>query len=61
MKTQLIKSARVRAIVKASGKRVSNAYILMLDEHVSRKLEAAIKAHNGGKKTIDETVGAYTL
>lgn len=48
-------------MVKAAGKRVSNAYIMMLDEHVSRKVDAAIKTHNGGKKTIDETVGAYTL
>lgn len=61
MKTAYIKSARVRAMVKVAGKRVSNAYIMMLDEHVSRKVEAAIKTHNGGKKTIDETVGAYTL
>lgn len=48
-------------MAKAAGKRVSNAYIILLDEHVRRKVEAAIKTHNGGKKTIDETVGAYTL
>lgn len=61
MKTQYIKSARIKAAAKAAGKRVSNAYLLMLDAHVARKLDAAINTHNGGKKTIDETVGAYTL
>ncbi len=61
MKTQYIKAARVRAMAKQSGKRVSNSYIMMLDSYISRKVNDAIGTHNGGKKTIDENVGAYTL
>ena len=61
MKTQLIKPAGVKAIAKAAGKRVGKDYIVLLEEHIRRKVEAACRVHNGGKKTVDSSIAAHTL
>lgn len=61
MKLILIKSAAVKRLAKSNGRRVSNAYLLLLEEHVRRKVGEACSVHNGGRVTIDESIGIHTL
>jgi hypothetical protein len=61
MNLQLIKKAGIKQIAKATGKRVGKDYLVLLEEHIRRKVEAACRVHNGGKKTIDASIAAHTL
>jgi hypothetical protein len=60
-KYRYIKASVVRKLVKSHGKRVSKAYLEALDRHILAKVVAGISVHNGGKKTLDSAVAAYTL
>ena len=61
MKYKYLNAAAVRKLVKSHGKRTSDDYLAALDRYVQYKVEQAIELHNGGKKTIDSGVAAYTL
>lgn len=54
-----IKESAIKKKVNANGKRISKEVLEMLDEMVAAKLQKLIDTHNGGKKTIDATVGTF--
>ena len=54
---QLIKASLIKKIAKASGKRVGKDFLALLNDHVARKVTAAVATHNGGRKTLDVEVG----
>ena len=55
----LIRRSVVRRYIKARGRRTSNAFLVVLNDHVAGIIERACKAHNGGKITLDAAVAAY--
>ena len=61
MKTNYIKPASIKKLVKSHGKRTSKEFLESLDRLVERKVNQAIAEHNGGKKTLDSAVAAYIL
>lgn len=61
MKSKYIKASAVRKYCKAHGKRASIMLIATLDRVVETRLDACIKVHNGGKKTIDAGVLSYVF
>ena len=61
MKPKYIKTAAIKLLAKGEGKRISLAALYMLDEKVGRLVNKACSVHNGGKKTIDETVMTHIL
>lgn len=56
---RLIRTSIIRRIVKKGGKRSSAEFLDTLNEFVHRKLNEAIKCHNGKKKTLDVEVAAW--
>jgi hypothetical protein len=61
MKTQFIKPAAVKALIKSHGKRTSKEYLEALDRYVERAIQRAAAEHNGGKVTVDASVAGHTL
>jgi hypothetical protein len=59
LSTQYVRSSKVRKAVNRMGRRVSKSFIHALDVFVERKIEAACRAHNGGKKTLDSEIAVY--
>jgi hypothetical protein len=51
--TYLLNNAKVRRLAHEHGKRVSEEFLAQLEGWLRRKIEAACKVHNGGKKTLD--------
>jgi len=61
MKTQYIKPAAVKKLIKSHGKRTAAEFLLALDNYVVRAVIRAAAEHNGGKKTVDASVAGHTL
>jgi len=61
MKYKYLKPAAVRKFIKSHGKRTSHEYLAALDRYVEYKLLQSVEVHNGGKKTLDAGVAAYSL
>ncbi|NBO52208.1 MAG: hypothetical protein EBU83_02055 [bacterium] len=61
MKTQYIKPAAVKKLIKSHGKRTAAEFLLALDNYVERAIIRAASEHNGGKKTVDASVAGHTL
>jgi hypothetical protein len=61
MKTQYIKPAAVKKLIKTHGKRTAAEFLLALDNYVERAIIRAASEHNGGKKTVDASVAGHTL
>ena len=61
MKTQFIKPAAVKKLIKMHGKRTAAEFLLALDNYVERAIIRAASEHNGGKKTVDASVAGHTL
>lgn len=61
MKTQYIKPAAVKKLIKTHGKRTAAEFLLALDHYVERAIIRAATEHNGGKKTVDASVAGHTL
>lgn len=59
LSTQFVRSSKIRQAANRQGRRVSKSFIHALDAFVQRKIEAACRAHNGGKKTLDFEIAAY--
>lgn len=53
--------SKVKSRAKDAGKRVGKDFLMRLDAFIDRKLEAALKEHNGGKVTIDGALADYVL
>lgn len=54
-----IRPARVRALAKTRGRRVSKEFLSLLDACVRDKVERACVAHNGSKITLDSAMAVY--
>lgn len=61
MDKPIIKPSIVRAIARAHGKRVSQAFIDQLDAFVRAKVSTCCQEHNGGRKTLDLGIAHYHL
>jgi len=61
-KLQYIKGSAVKALIRnTTGKRTSKEFLEALDRYVAMKVAKCAQEHNGGKKTVDGSVAAYTL
>ena len=60
-KPQYIRTAAIKRIAKAHGKRVGKDFLSALDAYLHRKVEDACREHNGGRKTLDSALAAYYL
>ena len=62
MKTQYIKPAAVKKLIKeVADKRTSKEFLMALDSYVERAIRRAAAEHNGGKRTVDASVAGHTL
>jgi hypothetical protein len=61
MDIQFLKVSGVRKRIKHNGKRVSEEFILALDAFIRRKIDAACRVHNGGKKTLDASIAGHVF
>lgn len=59
MKTQFLKVSHIKKYVHERDRRTSPSFLLALDAYVQTILDRAVKAHNGGKKTIDAEVAGF--
>lgn len=60
MKYEFIKVAPLKRLALKNKKRLSTDFLKALDEMVKGKIIEACSIHNGGKKTIDISIAAYT-
>lgn len=60
MKFSYIKVAPLKKLALANKKRLSTEFLVALDEMVKAKIIEACSIHNGGRKTIDISIAAYT-
>jgi hypothetical protein len=56
MSLHYLQVSKVRARVNENGKRVSEEFLLALDDMVRSRIDAACRVHNGGRKTLDAPV-----
>lgn len=54
-----INQAQIKKLANANGKRVGKDFLFQLDLMIEAKVLKACKVHNGGKKTLDESVAHY--
>lgn len=54
-----IKESKVRKRVNSLGKRAGRDFLLQLDIMIEQKVKQACEVHNGGKKTLDESIAVY--
>lgn len=59
MKTDFLKVSAVKKRAKARSKRVSPDFLTNLDARVGELIDAACAVHNGGRKTLDVSVGVH--
>lgn len=57
----ILNQAIVKQMAKDAGKRVGRDFLSALDEVITKKIDAAIHIHNGGRKTLDASVVYYIL
>ena len=57
-KFELIKPAGIRRLAKEHGRRVSIHFLKQIELSVKSRVKACARAHNGGKKTLDESCAA---
>ena len=54
-----VKAKPVKDYVKKSGHRTGRGFLYALDVFIQKKLDQAVKVHNGSKKTLDGDVAAF--
>jgi len=59
MRTKFIRTLRVKEYLHDRGRRLSPAFITVLDAFIQRLLDRAVNTHNGGKVTIDADVAGF--
>lgn len=59
MKTRFLRPSVVRKYLKEKGRRVSPSFLFALDAFIQKKLDEAVKVHNGGKVTLDAEVAGF--
>lgn len=57
--SKFLNAATIKRIAKASGKRVGADFLTAFSELQYKQLEACIKEHNAGKKTLDAGLVHY--
>lgn len=61
MKFSYIKTAPLKKLaLESHKKRLSTEFLKALDDMVKQKIDEACSIHNGGRKTVDITIAAYT-
>lgn len=56
MSYNFIKAKAVRNLVKENGKRCGKSFLQTLDLYIYNKVMRCVKEHNGGVKTLDESL-----
>jgi len=56
MQYSLIRAKAVRNLIKENGKRCGKSFLAALDKYVYEKIMRCVKKHNGGQKTLDESL-----
>ncbi|WKZ71142.1 MAG: hypothetical protein QY331_07740 [Melioribacteraceae bacterium] len=54
-----INQTNIRKLVNSQGKRAGKDFLLQLDIMIENKVKQACEIHNGGKKTLDESIATY--
>lgn len=57
---RFIKESNVRKLAKENGRRVGRDFLAALDAQINEWLVRACNTHNGGKRTLDAMVAAYS-
>ena len=57
---QYIVVSNVKKLAKQNGRRVGKDFLSSLDRQIEEWVVRAAQAHNGGKKTLDATLAAYS-
>jgi hypothetical protein len=58
---KFIRPTIVRRYVNSRGKKVSRQFLNQLDVVMQRVIDRALKAHNGGRKTLDGELVEFCL
>lgn len=56
---KFIKPSQVKRYIREHDRRVSAAFIQLLDDFVRSKIDEAVVQHNGGRRTLDAEVAAF--
>ena len=56
MSYSYIRSSGVRQLIKENGKRCGRSFLQALDKYIYEKILRCLKEHNGGQKTLDESL-----
>lgn len=56
MPTQYINATAIRKALKEKGRRCSPAALSWFDHLIQDRIDAVVRLHNGGKKTIDSAL-----
>jgi len=54
-----INQSNIKKLANSNGKRAGKDFLLQLDIMIEQKVKQACEVHNGGKKTLDESVATY--
>ena len=60
MSYSYIRSSGVRRLIKENGKRCGSSFLQVLDLYVYNKIMRCVKEHNGGIKTLDDSLVSLT-
>lgn len=52
--------ANIRKLAASQGKRVGKSFLLGLEIAVEQTVRSACKIHNGGKKTLDDSLISFS-
>jgi len=56
MQYSYIRSKSIRQLIKEHGKRCGHTFLAALDKYLYEKIFRCLKEHNGGQKTLDESL-----
>lgn len=54
-----INQSNIKKLAHSHGKRTGKDFLLQLDIMIEEKVKQACEVHNGGKKTLDESIATY--
>ncbi len=57
--SSFLKMKTVKQFINQNGRHAGVGFMDAFERHVNRLLQSAVTTHNGGKKTLDESVAAY--
>lgn len=54
-----LKVGALKRFVHARGKLLGRDFLPLMEGHIRRRLDAACRVHNGGRKTLDASVAGH--